>query len=112
MVSERSVTGLKSVIYFLKGRKGKNFKIGKRKDRDMVSFLKFEFDYSFHGQSETTKKIQLLVSCHNSNFCEAIFFFDISKDSLQIQFCIALDFSYFLIFELKMTKNSKNAIFE
>ena len=51
MVSERSVTGLKSAIYFLNShgtnnqtpRKGKNFKKGKRKDRDMVSGLNFMF---------------------------------------------------------------------
>ena len=69
MVSERSVTGLKSVIYFLNShgtnnqtpRKGKNFKKGKRKDRDMVSGLNFmfyfflnfclswEIDHLFHG---------------------------------------------------------------
>ena len=51
MVSERSVTGLKSVIYFFNShgtnnqtpRKGKNFKEGKRKDQDMVSGLNFMF---------------------------------------------------------------------
>ena len=51
MVSERSVTKLKSAIYFLISdgtsnqipRRGKNFKKGKRKDRDMVSGLKFTF---------------------------------------------------------------------
>ena len=52
MVSERSVTGLKSAIYFLisKGtsnqtpRSGKNFKKDKHKDRrDMVSGLNFMF---------------------------------------------------------------------
>ena len=36
----------------------------------------------------------------------------ISQENLQIKFCTALDFCYFLIFELNMTKNSKNAIFE
>ena len=51
MVSKRSVTGLKSAIYFLISdgtnnptpRKGKNFKKGKRKDLDMVSGLNLMF---------------------------------------------------------------------
>ena len=51
MVFERSVTGLKSAINFLISdgtsyetpRKGKNFKKGKLKDRDMVSGLNFMF---------------------------------------------------------------------
>ena len=51
MVSERSVTGLKSAIYFLISdgtsnqtpRRGKDLKKRKRKDRDMVSGLNFRF---------------------------------------------------------------------
>ena len=52
MVSERSVTGLKSMIYFLNShgmnnqtpRKGKNLKKKKKRiDRDMVSGLNFKF---------------------------------------------------------------------
>ena len=51
MVSERSVAGLKIAIYFLISdgmsnqtpRRGKNFKKGKRKYRDMVSGLNFTF---------------------------------------------------------------------
>ena len=51
MVSERSVTELKSAIYFLNShgtsnqtpRKGNNLKKGKHKDRDMVSGLNFTF---------------------------------------------------------------------
>ena len=51
MVFERSVTGLKSTIYFLNShgtsnqtpRKGNNLKKGKHKDRDVVSGLNFTF---------------------------------------------------------------------
>ena len=51
MVSGRSVTGLKSAIYFLNShgtndqtaRGGKNFKKGKHTDRDMASGLNYMF---------------------------------------------------------------------
>ena len=53
MVSGRSVTGLKSAIYYLishgtngqTSRGGKNLKKGKCKDRDMVSGLNFTFAF-------------------------------------------------------------------
>ena len=98
MVSERSVNGLKSAIYFLISngksnqtpRRGKNLKKGKRKDRDTLSGLIFTFLFFLilpllgvwllvPWLIRNKKSALIIASCHNSNICDAKFFWHKSR---------------------------------